>query len=302
MSTRSDKETQQEQEIIELTEVVEESYEPTADSSTLGKHDDRSSSSSGQNTAVHPPRSQGRTAEPDEDDFDFSSLVYDSKSSEAGGLQTDQPNTQKPWNQQAHLGDQDFDDLEDLFDELDLDLDSDREDSLGSRDGHEGTSSPEDQIQALNKPAEDLASQSADQARLQALESRITKLEQRTYSGSQESWKEIENRILTRLEEMVQERITAAKHALQQEIESAGQANATSQEGDVRELAQKVEDINSYYALEPETVSALKNELWAELSQRIEETVPLAAARIIRQEIQALGEEEEDSEKDIPEE
>jgi hypothetical protein len=66
-------------------------------------------------------------------------------------------------------------------------------------------------------------------------------------------------------------------------------------------LAQKVEDINNY-ALGPETLSALKNELWTELSQRIEETVPLAAAQIIRQEIQALREEEQDWETKVSEE
>jgi hypothetical protein len=62
-----------------------------------------------------------------------------------------------------------------------------------------------------------------------------------------------------------------------------------------------VEDINNY-ALGPETLSALKNELWTELSQRIEETVPLAAAQIIRQEIQALREEEQDWETKVSEE
>jgi hypothetical protein len=61
----------------------------------------------------------------------------------------------------------------------------------------------------------------------------------------------------------------------------------------VDNLAQKVDEISSY-ALGPETVRALKNELWNELSQRIEDVVPQAAARIIREEIQSLEEDEPD--------
>ncbi|MFP4428262.1 MAG: hypothetical protein ACLFPB_02985, partial [Desulfovermiculus sp.] len=139
------------------------------------------------------------------------------------------------------------------------------------------------------------------QASLQALESRIAQLEKGTYSQNRESWKEVENRILNRLEDMVQEQITKARNALHQETETASQDNYPAWEKEVRELAKKVEEINSY-ALGPETLSALKNELWTELSQRIEETVPLAAAQIVRQEIQALLDEDQDLERNSSEE
>ncbi|MFO7876758.1 MAG: hypothetical protein R6U55_09295 [Desulfovermiculus sp.] len=303
MSTRSGQENHQDQEIIELTEVVEEPDEsPAAGPFASGEQNDGSSSPNGPTTGLNRPQGQGQRAEADdEDDFDFSSLLQDTKSSENSNRQRNESSPQKSWNQQGRFENQDYDDLEDLFEELDLDLDPDQDGYLGSKNGQGGNSKTEKQIQALNQRLEDRASRSGEQASLQALESRIAHLEQGTCSGNRESWKEVENRILNRLEDMVQERITKAQQALHQEIETACQDKLAAREGEVRELAQKVEEINSY-ALGPETLSALKNELWTELSQRIEEAVPLAAAQIVRQEIQALREEEQDLERNVSEE
>lgn len=301
MSTRSGQDNHQDQEIIELTEVVEESDESSAAGpSAPGEHNDESSSPNGQTKAFNRPQEPKGTSEPgDEDDFDFSSLMHEPKSSENSNRQKNE-SAQKSWNQQTHYEDQDYDDLEDLFEELDLDLDPDQDGYLESRAGREGKSRIEEQIQALNQRLEDLESRSLEQTSLQALESRIAQLEKGTFSQSRESWKEVENRIFNRLDDMVQEQITKFRDAVHQEIETACQDKFAARE-EVRELAQKVEEINSY-ALGPETLSALKNELWTDLSQRIEETVPLAAAQIVRQEIQALRDEEQNLERNVSEE
>ncbi|MFP4258106.1 MAG: hypothetical protein ACLFRE_03800 [Desulfovermiculus sp.] len=303
MSTRSGQDNHQDQEIIELTEVVEEPDDPSAAvPSVPEKHNDKSNSQNGHTKAFIRPQGQEKTSEPDdEDDFDFSSLVYEAESSDPSSKPKDEFSLQKSRSPQAHFAEQENDDLEDLFDELDLDLDPDQDSYWESRAGRGGKTKTEKQIQVLNQRLEDLESRSLDQASLQALESRIAQLENGTFSQNRESWKEVENRILNRLEDMVQEQITKARNALHQEMETASQDNYPAWEKEVRELAKKVEEINSY-ALGPETLSALKNELWTELSQRIEETVPLAAAQIVRQEIQALLDEDQDLERNSSEE
>lgn len=302
MSTRTSQDDHQDHDIIELTEVVEEPDESSAaEPSALRQQNDDSSTPHGQTTDLNWSQSQRQPAESDEDDFDFSSLMHDSGSSDTSSHSQTQSSLQKSWSKQTSFEDQDYDDLEDLFEELDLDLDPDQDGYLGARNDQGGKTKTEKQMQALHQRLEDLASRSVDQASLQSLESRIGHLEQGTGSGNRESWKEVENRILNRLEEMVEERITKARQTLHQEIETVCQDKLAARKEEVRELAQKVEDINNY-ALGPETLSALKNELWTELSQRIEETVPLAAAQIIRQEIQALREEEQDWETKVSEE
>ncbi len=181
----------------------------------------------------------------------------------------------------------DFEDIEDLFEELDLEFPA-RNDStsapfINDRSGSIKGGQQNTDRSTTKDTASDL---------IQTMEARIQALEEKIVSTNHESWKDVENRIMARLDTMVQERIHEAKLTIQEEIETGLRPHQEGQpSSSIRELAQKIEDIK-HYAVGPETLSALKNELWTELSQRIDETVPQAAAKVVREEIQALLDEE----------
>ena len=286
MGTHSEKDHLPDQEIIELTEVVEEpSQPPSAGSSTFGDHQNPY-----QNENGYPGEASSRIQSSEhnsvEDDFNFTALLRDSQDGETQNRWTERSTTSSKKDEQSSV--QDFDDLDDLFDELDLDLapehvpqpDQERQPQTKSQE----------LIQDLRSRLEDMDSRISELENLHTLESRIRDLE--AGAKSKESWKEIEARIMNRLEDMVQEKIAELKESLTLDLKSNDQTDLPSRQ-EVEDLAQKVEELNSY-ALGPETVSALKNELWNELSQRIEEVVPQAAAKIIREEIQSLEEDDPD--------
>ncbi|MFO7803376.1 MAG: hypothetical protein R6V55_13880 [Desulfovermiculus sp.] len=299
MSTTSAPDCSQDREIIELTDVVEEPIQPAAgepkssEASQPERPQGTTSRESGQ------PSVSGPSPETEKDEFDFSSLWPETQSfghKGAGGTLSD---SSTAWtdSQSAHADD--FNDLDDLFDELDLDLapDQDKSSASHSKD-HKSPSGSEEQIQAINDKLQELSSRLADLESLHSLDNRVRELEQAVSSGNSEAWKDIESRIMHRLESLVHERITQAKDDLHREIEQIINQSAIAPENtSVQDLAQKVEDLTNY-AVGPETVSALKNELFAELTQRIEETIPQAAAKVIREEIQSLLEEEASKEKE----
>ncbi|MDZ7758858.1 MAG: hypothetical protein U5L00_01185 [Desulfovermiculus sp.] len=254
MNTRSEKEDLRDQEIIELTEVVEEPTASSAGSPQFGIQDKQSQDPNG-HTGEASSRRQGSGHDAGEDDFDFSALLQDSKDYDGQNSWTDRSHgTQKRGVQSSA---RDFDDLEDLFDELDLDLPPEQD----TRTGQEGMGigHSQDLFQEVNRRFEEMDSRIANLENLHNLESRIQELEARV--RGKESWSEIEARIMSRLEDLVREKTTEIKQAVFQEID-------------------------------------LKSELWSELSQRIEEVVPQAAAKIIREEIRALQEEDLDSGED----
>jgi len=280
MSTRSENGDLRDREIIELTEVVEEPAAAHAGSTPFGDRDD-----AGENTGGHSGgtwvQGQSSDREADDDDFDFSALLQDAQVSDASNKD---PSTRTD-KQENHSSASDFDDLEDLFDELDLDLSPEYE----SRSGYDGQAQADPD---LNRRLQDMDSRIEKLESLLNLESRVRELE--AGLGKKESWSDIEARIMNRLEDLVRERTAEIKHAVTQEIETAGQSDI-SLEGNIQELTRKVEEVHSY-AVGPETLSALKNELWNELSLRIEKAVPEAAAKIIREEIQALQDDDSHSE------
>lgn len=283
MGTHSEKDHRPDQEIIELTEVVEEppGQSPSTDSSPLGDQENPDHNENGHHGGAS---SRSQSSEPNsvEDDFDFTALLRNSQEVDTQNRWTERSTTSSKNDEQSSV--QDFDDLDDLFDELDLDLDPEHD----SQPGKERL--PNVDSQDLRSRLEDMDSRIAGLEHLHTLESRIRDLE--AGSKSTESWKEIESRIMKRLEDLVREKIAELKDSLILDLKSNVQTDLPSKE-EVDNLAQKVDELNSY-ALGPETVSALKNELWNELSQRIEDVVPQAAAKIIREEIHSLEEDDPD--------
>jgi hypothetical protein len=287
MGTHSEKDHLPDQEIIELTEVVEEpSQPPSVGSSTLGDQENPYQSENGHPGGA-PSRSQNSGHKSVEDDFNFTALLQDSQDGDTLNRWTERPATSSKKDEQSSV--QDFDDLDDLFDELDLDLAPDH----APQPGQEGLPQIKSQelIKDLRSRLEDMDSRISELENLHSLESRIQDLEAGV--KSKQSWKEIEARIMNRLEDLVQEKIAELKESLTLELSSKNDQTALPSKEEVDNLAQKVDEISSY-ALGPETIRALKNELWNELSQRIEDVVPQAAARIIREEIQSLEEDEPD--------
>lgn len=282
MGTHSTKDHRPDQEIIELTEVVEEPGQPPSTGSS--PPGDQENPYHNENGRPGGASSRSQSSEPNsvEDDFDFTALLRDSQDGDTQNRWTEQSTTSSKKDEQNSV--RDFDDLDDLFDELDLDLDQEH-DSQPVKEGLPNVDS-----QDLRGRLEDMDSRISELENLHTLESRIRDLE--AGSKSTESWKEIEARIMNRLEDLVREKIAELKESLTLDLKSNDQTDLPSRQ-EVENLAQKVDELNSY-ALGPETVSALKNELWNELSQRIEEVVPQAAAKIIREEIQSLEEDDPD--------
>jgi gas vesicle protein len=283
MSTSSRTKDHGDQEIIDLTEVVEE---PESESPAESPEDPSARWQKDLEQAGERAQEAGHEQDPDaEEDFDFSAFMSAPGPDDehtGRGLAADSDSASGQSSSPAGRLD-DFEDIEDLFQELELGLSPDQATSrrrFGFRAGPQGL--------------QESGSRSPEAEALHALESRIQRLEKTIHSGNRESWKDIENRIMSRLDELVQDRINKARESLLQEIAPAphNQASDSHHEPDLRELAQKVEELNNF-AVGPETVSALKNELWTELSHRIEETVPQAAAKVIREEIQALMDEEQ---------
>ncbi|WP_027369498.1 hypothetical protein [Desulfovermiculus halophilus] len=281
MSTSSQTKDHWDQEIIDLTEVVEE---PGPESPAESPEDHSSSWRNGREQAGARAQESGYNQDPDaEEDFDFSAFMSGPGPHDEHTGHDPAPGSRPESGHPSSAGGlDDFEDIEDLFQELELGFSPDQAGAQGLEES--GTRSPEAKA-------------------LHALESRIQRLEEAVHSGSRESWKDIENRIMSRLDELVQDRMDKAREALLQEIQSAPhkQGSDSNQGSDLRELAQKVEELNNF-AVGPETVSALKNELWTELSHRIEETVPQAAAKVIREEMQALMNEEQAASSEQPEE
>lgn len=300
MSTTSSTDRSQDRDIIELTDVVEEPLQPgkdeseTPEASQSERPQDSTSPESGQ------PRSSGPNPKTDEDEFDFSSLWQETQSFGHQGLEGAPSDSSTAWADSQSVHAEDFNDLDDLFDELDLDLapEQDKRAASGRKDQKPPGSG--EQIQAMNAKLHELSTRVADLESLHSLDNRVRELEQTVSAGNNQAWKDIESRIMHRLESLVHERITQAKDDLREEIEqTSNQSGIAPENTSVPDLAQKVEELTNY-AVGPETVSALKNELFAELSQRIEDTIPQAAAKIIREEIQSLLDEEasRDNEED----
>jgi len=287
MGTHSGKDHRPDQEIIELTEVVEEPGQPpSTGSSPPGDQENPDHNENGRPGGGAPSRSQSSEPNSVEDDFDFTALLRDSQDGETQKRWTERSPTSSKTDEQSSV--QDFDDLDDLFDELDLDLAPEH----APQPGQEGLPQTKSQelIQDLRSRLKDMDSRISELENLHSLESRVQDLE--TGAKSKESWKEIEARIMNRLEDLVREKIAELKESLILDLKSDDQIDHPSRQ-EVDNLSQKIEELTSY-AIGPETVRALKNELWNELSQRIEEVVPQAAAKIIREEIQSLEEDDPD--------
>jgi gas vesicle protein len=298
MRTRSKQKDLGDQEIIDLTEVVEEPSETSAKDPSLwpwdrGMPTDVSSAGTKKRTTLQDPES-------DEDDFDFTTLLDPSEQTSARqkpalGRNGAQGKTREE--STHHNRDDDFEDIEDLFEELDLEFSAKQgptsaafmNDKSGkAKFGQSGVGQPE-----IKGTESDL---------MQGLETRVQALEEKITSRDRESWKDVENRIMDQLENLVQEHIRKARQSLLEEIETKSlPPHDAQQNNSIQALTQKIEDME-HYAVGPETVSALKNELWTELSQRIDEAVPQAAAKVIREEIQALLEEEAEAGAKAPQE
>ena len=301
MSTTSSTDRSQDRDIIELTDVVEEPLQAGKDESETpeASQPERPQGSTSQESGQ--PKSSGPNPETDEDEFDFSSLWQETQSFGHKGPEGAPSDSSTAWADSQSVHAEDFNDLDDLFDELDLDLapEQDKRPASGSKDQKPPPGSGE-QIQAMNAKLQELSTRIADLESLHSLDNRVHELEQTVSAGNNQAWKDIESRIMHRLESLVHERITQAKDDLHREIEQTiNQSVIAPENTSVPDLAQKVEELTNY-AVGPETVSALKNELFAELSQRIEDAIPQAAAKVIREEIQSLLDEEasRDNEED----
>jgi hypothetical protein len=146
----------------------------------------------------------------------------------------------------------------------------------------EGVPQLEQRLAELEKAMESRPSQEELQPEIESLvEARLQ---------SDDFLETLQSRLLPRMEEELSRLVDEKIKALAPEKES--QDLATTQ--DIQDLKAEIEGIKSH-SVTPETLESIAGQLKEELSEHIAKAVPGAAAQIIREEIQALSQELDES-------